>query len=89
MLSDAAITQSSDDLLSRATLVERICKLVVEWTGADGLVVSLEGDWGEGKTSVLNLIEQRLIVHHPGIREVIRYRNTPSESQNGADDAQV
>lgn len=50
----------ADDILHRQPFVNEIKKLIVEYTkqDTDGLVIGLEGSWGSGKTSILNLLEQ-------------------------------
>lgn len=57
---DQPIIKKDDDILHRQPFVNEIKKLIVEYTkqDTDGLVIGLEGSWGSGKTSILNLLEQ-------------------------------
>ena len=66
LYNDQPIGQDKDDKLNRTPFVDEIVELVDRYTEADekkdnhdGLVIGLEGDWGSGKTSVLNLLENR------------------------------
>lgn len=66
LYNDQPIGQDKDDELNRTPFVDEIVELVERYTEADekkdnhdGLVIGLEGDWGSGKTSVLNLLENR------------------------------
>src|SRR5262249_37185933 len=54
---DSPIESASQDLLSRSALVDSLAGTIVEF-GAP--VVALEGDYGDGKSSVLNLLRERL-----------------------------
>lgn len=57
---DNPITGLSDspDLLGREAFAEKIGQGLLLKKGAPGLVVSIEGEWGFGKTSFLNLINK-------------------------------
>lgn len=66
LYNDQPIGQDKDDKLNRTPFVDEIVEMVDRYTEADekkdnhdGLVIGLEGDWGSGKTSVLNLLENR------------------------------
>jgi len=48
------------DLLSRAPFAEHLSKILLLEPGDDCLTVSLEGEWGYGKTSSLNLVKTSL-----------------------------
>ena len=58
---DAAIETLDDDLLGRRAYVEDIVALVtttpIEWR----VRVGIYGSWGAGKTSVLNMVAQRIV----------------------------
>jgi hypothetical protein len=55
---DRAIAARDDDRLGRTGFAESLAEQVR--TGGDGLVIALTGAWGSGKTSLLNLVEERL-----------------------------
>jgi len=64
---------ASPDQLNRKAFANRIASGLLLSEGSPGLVISLEGDWGAGKTSFINLItkhyrslpdtEQPIVVH--------------------------
>ncbi len=57
---DSPISGASDapDRLNRSEFARRVAKSLVLDPGSSALVVSLEGPWGSGKTSVINLIHR-------------------------------
>jgi KAP-like P-loop domain-containing protein len=58
--SDEPISRDADDLLGRTNIVDQLYRQVVMLPGADSFVFGLSAGWGEGKTSVLNLLRNRL-----------------------------
>ncbi|QFT83862.1 KAP family P-loop domain protein [Halomonas sp. THAF12] len=52
--------EESPDLLSRKSFSERLASVLLVAPGDDCMTVSLEGDWGYGKTSVINLVKKTL-----------------------------
>lgn len=66
LYNDQPIGQDEEDKLNRTPFVDEIVELIDRYTeddekkdNHDGLVIGLEGAWGSGKTSVLNLLENR------------------------------
>ena len=59
---DSPLSESNDseDLLDRAAFCGRIAERILLSKGSAGLVVSIEGPWGFGKTSAINLISKEL-----------------------------
>lgn len=57
---DEPITHDSQDLLGRVEFAERLYKQIVSLPFPDSFVFGLSGSWGEGKTSILNLMLLRL-----------------------------
>lgn len=55
-----AIKKAEEDLLGRGKFVERISESIVSYNSDENLIIGLEGKWGSGKTSILNLIEENL-----------------------------
>lgn len=49
-----------DDRLERKGFVERLATDVLGWHGKDSLVISLNGEWGSGKTTLKNFLKERL-----------------------------
>jgi predicted KAP-like P-loop ATPase len=58
MQPDTAITTIKDDKLGRSPFAEILAKALLLPYGSDGLVVALEGEWGTGKTVILNFVEE-------------------------------
>ncbi|CAM1361649.1 conserved hypothetical protein [Tenacibaculum sediminilitoris] len=58
--SDKPITLKDQDRFNRHKFSNRIAETIIKRKNDDGLVIGLYGIWGEGKTSVLNMIEEKL-----------------------------
>lgn len=58
--SDQPIRSSSDDLLKRSFFSEQLGKSLSNWNESESLVVGLYGKWGDGKTSVKNMLVENL-----------------------------
>ena len=56
---DEPIESSRDDKLGRLAYVRSLCKIVKTWSEVDSQVVGIYGEWGEGKTSVINLFDEQ------------------------------
>ncbi len=59
-LADAPVTDPADDRFRREPFAHRIADTIAGRPDPTSLVVGLYGKWGEGKTTVLNFIEDRL-----------------------------
>jgi predicted KAP-like P-loop ATPase len=57
-VSDDPISFSDEDLLNRERFVKSLLDELNSLTVKESFVYSLEADWGEGKTSVLNLLKK-------------------------------
>ncbi len=57
---DEPITHKSEDLLGRRQFVEGLYNQIINYPFQDSFVFGLYGVWGEGKTSVLNLLKNKL-----------------------------
>lgn len=53
-------SKESPDLLNRENFAERLAELMILKEEQDCLTISLEGEWGYGKTSLINLIKKSL-----------------------------
>ncbi|MEK6592030.1 MAG: P-loop NTPase fold protein, partial [Pseudomonadota bacterium] len=51
-------TEDSPDLLNREAFAQHLAEILVLNLKDDCLTVSLEGEWGYGKTSVINLVKR-------------------------------
>lgn len=52
---DKPITNASEDKLGRSGFAERLAKAIINFDTADSYAIALQGSWGCGKTSVLNM----------------------------------
>lgn len=57
---DNPISTASEDLLQRSKFVERIVREIEMINASQGYVLAVMGQWGSGKTSVLNLVKESL-----------------------------
>ena len=57
---DGSIDKIEEDKLNRKDFIERIIEGILGYKDTDSLVIGLEGNWGSGKTSILNIIEKEL-----------------------------
>jgi len=55
-IQDNPIESSNEDFLGRDTYTKKLAKDINEWKGGDtALVIALYGEWGSGKSSLINL----------------------------------
>lgn len=71
-LSDEPIYKEDDDILKRNLFVKNLADSIISWDKMTSLVIGLYGKWGVGKTSILNLTEQRL-KQNPQSIEIIKF----------------
>lgn len=57
---DTAITDDGQDILGRVPFVDGLYNQITHLPLSNSFVFGLHGSWGEGKTSVLNLLQNRL-----------------------------
>lgn len=60
MMPDNPIQTKNKDLLHRYSLAHRIAGMISGFKDNDSLVIGIEGEWGSGKTSFINLILEDL-----------------------------
>ncbi|MGP5311964.1 KAP family P-loop NTPase fold protein [Psychrobacter faecalis] len=58
--SDAPVSTKDEDIFSRWKFSERVAQVIATRRDPSSIVIGLYGKWGDGKTSVLNFIEQSL-----------------------------
>ncbi len=64
-ISDAPIKNLDHDLLNRESFVTNISDTINTIDAQDGICISLQGTWGTGKTSLINLIVDDLGTRYP------------------------
>lgn len=52
---DLPISDGSEDALNRGAIVERLCEIATSVSSEGAFVIGLSGQWGSGKTSILNM----------------------------------
>lgn len=57
---DKPITSEKEDVLGRKDFSKRLGRLIYNYQEEDGLVLGLYGEWGSGKTSVINMAEEEI-----------------------------
>jgi predicted KAP-like P-loop ATPase len=60
LLSDKPITSEAEDRFGFRAFADAVARSLLEMVPPDGLVISIEGEWGSGKTSALELALRRL-----------------------------
>lgn len=60
ILPDYPIQSKDNDKLKRAPLAQKVADLVLAFKGSEGFVVGIEGVWGAGKTSFINMVLETL-----------------------------
>lgn len=71
-LSDEPICNETDDILKRSSFVNNLADSIISWDKEKSLVIGLYGKWGVGKTSILNLTENKLKESNAPI-EIIKF----------------
>lgn len=57
---DRPVSERSDDRLNRAPFAERVAGVLKDLPHAASLIIGIHGPWGDGKTTVLNLLRSEL-----------------------------
>lgn len=55
---DAPIKSENDDLLNRKKFVKQLAEAIMKNDFKESLVIGLYGEWGSGKSSILNLVHE-------------------------------
>lgn len=75
--SDLPISGKVEDIFSFAPVVEEVVKHLFSDNQPESLVVGLSGRWGSGKTSFLNLIDERMTDFKIDEKQIITMRYVP------------
>lgn len=57
---DKPITTCNEDKLDRTNFVDSLANDIINYKDKESLTIGLYGKWGSGKTSILNLVENKL-----------------------------
>lgn len=60
LLTDIPLEDDSGDLFGYKKFTDRLVDSIKYFSSDDGLVVALNGEWGSGKTSVVNIVKNQL-----------------------------
>ena len=70
---DRPITRAEDDRLGFSPVAEHLAQVIVDQAAKDGLVFGIEGKWGSGKSTLVNLTIDTLKRHSSAAPEVIEF----------------
>lgn len=59
-LNDHPVNEKNNDRFSRYEFARRIAQTIINRSDSTGITIGIYGQWGEGKTSVLNFIKEEL-----------------------------
>lgn len=60
MQSDTPICCAKDDILNRASFANQLAQTIINYNQDSSFTIGLYGEWGSGKTSVINMLEESL-----------------------------
>ena len=69
-VADAPIRSAEQDTLGRVEFANSLAAIVAKWRGDTSLVIAVRSPWGNGKTSVKNLVLEQLGVIAPNLRSL-------------------
>ncbi len=58
--SDRPIRVESEDMLGRSGFARDLARLILSWGGEESVVLAVNGEWGSGKSSFINLLLRSL-----------------------------
>lgn len=70
--SDEPIKNTNEDALSRSNFSKKLAKTLLDMNASSGFCIGLYGEWGSGKTSIINMIDNE-------IGELTKGKNSPIE----------
>lgn len=72
---DNPISTHTEDQFNRGSYVEQLANTINEWDGKNSLVIGLNGKWGSGKTSIINLLNEYLENQTTGVKPTVLFFN--------------
>ena len=88
-VSDHPIRRGDEDRLDRQPFAERLAKTLVERQDLSSLVVGIYGPWGDGKTSVLHMMEEVLQLYLLFIHPLAHGSEVSPAARNTLDSARI
>lgn len=70
---DRPITQRKDDRLGFSPIAEQLALAIIAHSAREGLVFGIQGTWGSGKSSLINLTIEALKTHGDAAPEIIAF----------------
>jgi predicted KAP-like P-loop ATPase len=70
---DRPVTNAADDRLGFASVAEHLATAILDQSAKDGFVVGIEGKWGSGKSTLINLTIEALLTHGTTSPVVVRF----------------
>lgn len=59
-ISDNPIESAKEDIFYRNSFVEKLFESIINWKDKRSIVIALYGKWGSGKTSIINLLKEKI-----------------------------
>ena len=69
--SDLPIQGAAEDKLNRSTFADDLAQAIISRDTPEGLVVGMYGKWGSGKTSVMNMVIEKLDLYNSNTEQKI------------------
>ena len=63
---DLPIERSSEDILNRGCFAQNLAQVLLEYSSAESFSIGLYGKWGSGKTSLLNMVIEKITAANDG-----------------------
>jgi len=90
-LSDAPIESMEQDLLGREQFINVLCNEIIEYgkNFSDSFVFGLYASWGEGKTSVLNLLKKKIEENEKTIKDEVKENKENKKNKENKENKQI
>src|SRR5258708_39995130 len=73
METDQPVTRREDDRLGFTPIAEHLAKAIAAQHSPNGFVFAIEGRWGSGKTTLINLTIEALKLLGPAAPEIVTF----------------
>ena len=83
---DLPIKKLSEDKLNRAAFAQSLAKTISQYSLTSSFTIGLYGEWGSGKTSLVNMILESLTeISNAGKYRQANYNNSCDHQENKTD----